>query len=124
MDDDDVAAAVESEGQNGKHDEHLGNARSSSGNNSTHHHHHHHLVVVVAGWLLLVLALFLSTHSVERLVFWRQKPRQPSFLREGGGEEQHAEHPGEVKDSGTAALYFSSYSSCAREEKNENCMGL
>lgn len=70
MDDDDVEAAVESEGQNCKHDEHLGNARSSSGNNSTLHHHHHHLVVVVvAGWLLLVLALFLSTHSVERLVF-------------------------------------------------------
>jgi hypothetical protein len=69
MDDDDVAAAVESEGQNCKRDEHLGNARSSSGNNSSLHHHHHHLVVVVAGWLLLVLALFLSTHSVERLVF-------------------------------------------------------
>jgi hypothetical protein len=68
MDDGDVAAAVESEGQNCKRDEHLGNARSSSGNNST-LHHNHHLVVVVAGWLLLVLALFLSTHSVERLVF-------------------------------------------------------
>ncbi len=66
MDDDDVAAAVESEGKNCKHEEHLGNARSSSGNNST---LHHHLVVVVAGWLLVVLALFLSTHSVERLVF-------------------------------------------------------
>jgi hypothetical protein len=50
-------------------DEHLGNARSSSGNNSTHHNHHHHHLVVVAGWLLLVLALFLSPHSVERLVF-------------------------------------------------------
>ncbi|CAK9219068.1 unnamed protein product [Sphagnum jensenii] len=31
-------------------------------------------------------------------------PRQPSFLREGGGEEQHAEHPGGVKDSGPASL--------------------
>jgi hypothetical protein len=70
--DDDVAAAVESEGQDCKHDEHRGNARSSSGNNSIlhhRHHHHHHLVVVVAGWLLLVPALFLSTHPVERLVF-------------------------------------------------------
>jgi len=67
----------------------------------------------------------LSFYSLGGAVgFWGQKPRQPSFLREGGGEEQHAEHPGGVKDSGTAALYFSSYSSCAREKKNENCMGL
>ncbi|CAM6044004.1 unnamed protein product [Sphagnum compactum] len=47
----------------------------------------------------------LSFYSLGGAVgFWRQKPRQPSFLREGGGEEQHAERPGGVKDSGGASL--------------------
>jgi hypothetical protein len=88
------------------------------------------IIIIIIIFLLLLRvgaggSRSLSFYSLGGAVgFWGQKPRQPSFLREGGGEEQHAEHPGGVKDSGTAALYFSSYSSCAREKKNENCMGL